>query len=70
MTAETPDSSENDTPGKPSQNVTPENDAPGNDTPGNAPSENDTPPENEASPAVPELPPHLASIAEALGPDV
>jgi len=70
MTAETPDSSENDTPGKPSQNVTPENDAPGNDTPGNAPSENDTPPENEASPAVPELPPHLASIADALGPDV
>ena len=46
-------------------------DAPGNDTPGNAAAENAMP-ENEAQapPAVPELPAHLAVIADALGPDV
>ena len=125
MTAETPDSAENDTPGiEPSENATPKtgasgnatpegdapgnaaagsgtpknsasgNDTPGNDTPGIEPSENKAPAnaaaesstprnsapgnepsedetaESEAPPAVPELPPHLAEIADALGPDV
>ena len=125
MTADTPDSPENDTPGiEPSENAAPEGDAPeieapgnaaagsgtsknggsgndapgiepsenatpksgapanaaaesgtskssasGNDTPGNEPSEDETA-ENDASPAVPELPPHLAEIAVVLGPGV
>ena len=75
MTAETPDSAENDTPGiEPSENKAPANAAaesstPKNSAPGNEPSEDETA-ESEAPPAVPELPPHLAEIADVLGPDV